>query len=387
MLKPEIIHDYLTDEEIQVISDYAHEKHGEPRRIWLRPLGRFGYTDAKLLRCYFHGREGRFPFVIKLDKPEYISKELYGFGVLRHFKSLNIPDTIDTDQNANLICYQLYSNRTDEKGNENILELKDLLYMSSTCNKAEKTLKKVFGNHLKALRDASEWKPDVNIYKDYDRYLRGANVDGSKFHRILAANLGKKIKDGKICFLNSEIIDPRYLLPKLKDHKLPVHMGTIHGDLHANNIVITEDKNLHLTPHLIDFAWGEKNTHILKDYALMELSLRLALFPHYADLEMHLKFDRLLIKNELDKLDSLEKEAEETILASEYRYLSKYIKIIRQYAMECYKKHKCDFVSHYNICQFLLLVGLIKYPEYNPYLSLRLLGLLAKQISEDGLIR
>jgi hypothetical protein len=50
----------------------------------------------------------------------------------------------------------------------------------------------------------------------------------------------------------------------------------IHGDLHLSNIVISDGQ-----PRPIDFAWARLGDHILKDYVMMESSLRFMRFPQY----------------------------------------------------------------------------------------------------------
>jgi aminoglycoside phosphotransferase (APT) family kinase protein len=53
--------------------------------------------------------------------------------------------------------------------------------------------------------------------------------------------------------------------------------GPVHGDLHPKNIVL--DKQMQ--PSIIDFGWAQRQGHLVRDYALMEVNLRAMTLPSH----------------------------------------------------------------------------------------------------------
>lgn len=51
-------------------------------------------------------------------------------------------------------------------------------------------------------------------------------------------------------------------------------MGAIHGDLHPKNIVLGKD-----IEYVIDFGWAHENSHLVKDFALLDLNIRAITLP------------------------------------------------------------------------------------------------------------
>jgi hypothetical protein len=83
---------------------------------------------------------------------------------------------------------------------------------------------------------------------------------------------------------------PLKLLPGLLKEKpaLP-EIDAVHGDLHLSNVVIATDG-----PHLVDFAWSERDDHLLKDFVMMESSMRFMRFPRHVHPALMAKVDQVL---------------------------------------------------------------------------------------------
>jgi hypothetical protein len=66
----------------------------------------------------------------------------------------------------------------------------------------------------------------------------------------------------------------------------------IHGDLHLSNVVISEGR-----PRLVDFAFAGIEDHVMKDFALMESSIRFMRFPRHVHPKLMLSVDEALNRN------------------------------------------------------------------------------------------
>ncbi|MCP4372385.1 MAG: phosphotransferase [Deltaproteobacteria bacterium] len=78
--------------------------------------------------------------------------------------------------------------------------------------------------------------------------------------------------------LNVTWVNPFWVLEKIRLlPEVPLYCGAIHGDLHPKNIVLSENK----LPFIIDFEFASDQSHITKDFVLMECNFRfVALSPN-----------------------------------------------------------------------------------------------------------
>lgn len=110
----------------------------------------------------------------------------------------------------------------------------------------------------------------VDILKHYKWYLRDIDPTsdwGSDWaKRTWGPKTQRKVKD-----LDREWTNPFWVLEKLRSLKPQLlYCGATHGDLHPRNIVFTDFG----IPHIIDFGWSGVDSHIAKDFALLECNLR-----------------------------------------------------------------------------------------------------------------
>jgi hypothetical protein len=129
------------------------------------------------------------------------------------------------------------------------------------------------------------------------------------------------------------------------------------------------------TPHLIDFSWANRHGHLLKDFVLMENSLRFMLFPRYLSVEDQLKCDLALLKE-----DGCRSVAAISFSSSEarraFRRLAHAVQVIRTAARNC----AYEGFDLYLAAQFLVLYGLLAYDSYNFLVALRALGLIGAKV-------
>jgi Ternary complex associated domain 9 len=123
-------------------------------------------------------------------------------------------------------------------------------------------------------RNGGAKRKKVDLVDHYKWYLR--NVDkkgdwGDKWSQIWGLSHVERIQD-----FNKTWTNPFFVLESLKSlGKQPVYCGATHGDLHPRNIVMTE----YGIPHIIDFGWSSADSHIAKDFVLLESNLRFVTLP------------------------------------------------------------------------------------------------------------
>jgi hypothetical protein len=80
------------------------------------------------------------------------------------------------------------------------------------------------------------------------------------------------------------------VIRELLSHPITVPIGTIHGDLHAQNVLLGAGKNM----QLIDFGWTNREKWKAIDFLMMECSLKFVASPPHALLSDLMKLDELL---------------------------------------------------------------------------------------------
>jgi 2-polyprenyl-3-methyl-5-hydroxy-6-metoxy-1,4-benzoquinol methylase len=78
-------------------------------------------------------------------------------------------------------------------------------------------------------------------------------------------------------------------LRRVFDSKITIQRGAVHGDLHAQNVIIDKDGRI----SLIDFGWTDVRWRAI-DYIWLECSLKFVVSSPYAILEDLLEMDKLL---------------------------------------------------------------------------------------------
>ncbi len=122
----------------------------------------------------------------------------------------------------------------------------------------------------------SKYQREPRSYRnEYDWYLRRASPSGSDKSNIhiperlfgtgpTVERFGRVSPNpirvvGALCIENFEFVGS---------------MGAIHGDLHPKNIVLGKD-----IEYVIDFGWAHENSHLVKDFALLDLNIRAITLP------------------------------------------------------------------------------------------------------------
>lgn len=366
---PEIIIDVLKRGEIGVLRRLAKKNKSEVIR--LRPLERFGFSGAKLYEAFFTRNRKGLPFVVKVHKNKKIRDEIESSLAVQHFfEDCLISQGLQSAFTANhgAVAYKQFT-CGKHKGQNRIIELKDLIERPSTLSSdLDKLLRQVYKISCGKAHGAAELKPIV-LRSEYDRYFR----DDLARPRIKLA-LGEQSSENMCIVLGTEVANPLRVLAKGFRRKLDCVVGPVHGDLHPSNVIL--DKNE--VPHLIDFRWAERRGHILKDYVLLENSMRFMNFPKHISQADQLKIDKALLQEkgyeDIGGMDFSSPEAKRR-----FRRLSKSVGAIRVAA----KKYTHHNFIEYLASQFLVLYGLLAYDDYNFFSALRALGLMGGELLES----
>ena len=176
----------------------------------------------------------------------------------------------------------------------------------------------------------------VKFKEQYEDYSRREEAEP-----VLKSIFGANCANDKFLFLDAEIANP-LLFIESNCFKVPQQgkKGAVHGDLHANNVVIDNLGKV----HLIDFAWAGLSEHILVDYVLMECSLRFLLFPHHVDPQEQLKADKWLL--DADGARELEGWNTGSTLEGHYRRLGVMLNEVRSEARKFLLADDASVVRH-----------------------------------------
>ncbi len=347
------------------------------KTINVQELGRYGKSGARLLLCY---PPSGLPFVVKIHREAKIKVEADAIASVadcfRDALPLAHPAYYD---GLGALLYNHHGASTARKSGES-RELRDLVYEYDPSKRAFKHPEEKLISALQRVWYSCEVARDCaqpcsfNYLEEYDWYIRRDTASGP-----IASMLGRKREQPEFRFLGGEVVNPLDFInqPFFTSPRLG-KVGPVHGDLHANNIIVGFDDSV----HLIDFAWAAQKRHVLVDYALMENSLRFLLFPDFVDPSEQLEVDLVLLRP--DGALDLAKWPESSRLAPYYRRLGALIRVIRDQAQAILGGNGEREFQEYLAAQFLILFGQMSYRDYNRLIALRFLGLLARRLSLQG---
>jgi len=151
---------------------------------------------------------------------------------------------------------------------------------AETLLKATYTVLKNLHRSLAFANPALRRRP-VKLGDEYKWYLRGYSASGSELWGPEWINVWAAPKERK---LSTGSANPLWVVEQLKSQRSALTYGTIHGDLHAGNIILRGDID---PPAIIDFGWSQREAHIAKDFVLMECNIRfLTLAPYIKDSDL-----------------------------------------------------------------------------------------------------
>jgi hypothetical protein len=248
--------------------------------IYLKPLGRFGKTPARLYSfCLKTNNGDSVPFIAKLDSLKNIKREKENnHSVQIYFKLM-----------PEIIAYE------EEDGGVNRKEKRGILVFSSAGDQELKTTldscKKTLSSSSKDF-DKKQIKEAIEVVeialKDLPRPIKKPkdNIVENAFEDYLRHEVG--IKNMRKYFKKADKIPGltqvtwRRLdnkIGKFLKSKISLSKGLVHGDLHPSNIMVDSQNNGSVS--LIDFAWASQHGVSAVDYAVMENSIHYMWAPFW----------------------------------------------------------------------------------------------------------
>lgn len=367
---PEININQFNEHQEIVIRKLAKKINSEVEIIYVDPLGRYGKSTAKVFLANLHITKKGMPWVFKIDDKDSFTKEKKGLQIWSDF--IETARTAREAQHGDwgAIAYSFVGDFSGPK--INITEFKDLIIDKETDTSFLKCLlSDVYQNKCSLAHKSGDM---IGIYfkENYSRYLRNDETKAK-----LIATFSNDSEKVRIKFLRAWILNPIFLLERGFKERIECLTGVVHGDLHSSNILITPNED----PALIDFAWGDEGAHVLKDFVLMESSIRFLLFPQYVNMDEQLKVDKILLEEE--GFDDVVACIDGSPLRFEYQRMAEMVGVVRQQAKRLWKDIGADFdFDEYLAAQFLVLYGLLKYEDYNFYAGVRALGLIASKLKD-----
>ena len=329
-------------------------------QIHIEPLGRFGYTGARLFKAHFDKNRVGAPYVLKIDTVKNVNSEALAQTKAAAFYPNTYPQQVDSPSGGELSLL-MYNMIVDSSGD--ITELREQYEKVGDPSDFLDSLDKMY-----ALCKNAHSPEGIRTTFDaaYDKYLRNSRPDK------LAESLGTS--EIKLEFFGGNYWNPTNIVKTIGQKEGTLAKGFIHGDLHPNNVVI----NQHNKPSLIDFAWAGEGD-ILIDFVLMECSLRFLLFPHNIDWPAHRRVAQMLVTEDGPaEIIQFYKENPNTVHQERYLRMAQAIQIVRSRAKD-HAKSYWDF-DNYLCGQFMMLYGLSKIEAYPFAVTVDALGIIGTKL-------
>ena len=390
----EFVYEILTRREEALIKACLKARENETDRIYISPFDRVGKSGARLFRAYFCPERDCFPHIVKIDSAEKIKAEYSSFCKVSDYLQPHLIGSPqlpiyeeDVDDPLGVLYFQIVSDSSFDLGRTS--QFSDIVFDVSIDpdDEQEKVrqlrgiVETIYGNCLARMADASTAEPEmVSLAEEYSWHIdavRSLNPE-SKYKEIIGSS---QFGSESVELAGANFFNPTILFKNIVDgegawgNAVPRNRRHVHGDLHCNNIVLNKE----MQPVLIDFAWAQTNTDILKDFVLLENSLRVVMFPAHVNLSRHLEIDKMLIEEDGPQKVRSFLTGDEPL----YRYyirLLEVLSIIREYARR-YAGAGYDW-AHYLQSQFITMYRQLSYDTPNSIVGFRTLGLIADAVRE-----
>ena len=357
--------------------------------IYVRALGRHGFSGASLFLLWTDAEPSQ-RYVVKVGPKVDIKSESNALTkVAKYFEDARVATTsakyFQMGQLAAIIypfisVHKNLGSHTTELEHFCFLDDKEVHVLALSELVGRKDVEQLSGCKLLfervfAICGKAQIKSVVKFAKYGDHYkksLKSKERIDSRLRQMYG--LGPDSKPGELVMLDVRVANPLVVIEELIEKSDDFLLGPIHGDLHATNVVLDNEGR----PHLIDFAWAEKQGVIFRDYTLMECSLRYMVFPTHRDPRIHLEIDKACLK--VDGLQLLQSDkCFFNSISIDYRRLIELLIVVRTHAEKVSGVLAENWFESYLKNLFLMHYRLHEYPGYG-LLSARALGLLALRI-------
>lgn len=305
---------------------------------------------------------------MKTDRSEMVAREAEGVRRLSvYFTGAQAARIFPSGSGPpEAIIYPLVS--VDNSGT--IIEFKELVFQPSQSRPPDRPSSvELLRSTYESCRTSHATRQSlVTVGPQYEAYLRETP------ERLLNDPLPDVFPDGQpTTIYGQRLRDPRRILDSVRQLQFDTVVCPVHGDLHPSNVLFGRN----FVPVLIDYAFGHLDGHFIKDFVLMEISLRF------------LQVSRLLQPDMITRLDDalLEEYGYDEILhhpvsghtGEVLREIVDLVTVIRQ---ECRFRHPgYDFIE-YLAAQYMVLTGALRLLPYQEFRTLRALCRLADRLEQ-----
>jgi len=356
---------------VKELLDLACELRHEDR-VYFSSFPRFGFSGAKLFLLCF-GAPENLPFLFKIAPIIKAREERNAVRSLENAvrECSIVGDVLESGDWGGLLYAHVGTDKMLDA--EKSRSLREILFCKEDDFSSGELGEVIEGSYVRLSNAHNQmfWQ-ECALEEVYGRYLRG---DRSR-DRIVRI-LGGACREREFEFLGARILNPlafREMLPS----KIKVPLARVHGDFHPDNVILDHNNS----PRLIDFAWAEPWCDALVDFVLMETSIRFRDFPRSSNLDEQLAVDNALLDEDGGASIGRLSFSDETNHTAALR-MGEAVTVIRRRAKSLLS---ADFnMERYLFAQFILLYGLLQYEQYDCYIALRALGMIAARLNTVGL--
>jgi Ternary complex associated domain 9 len=250
---------------------------------------RYGRSSASLFLVRPHG--GGVPLLVKTDRRDDIGQEARcTSSVARFMDDARAAHHMNMDvggRDAMLFFVQgesRGSDKVDELDDHYTRALRGGEFAEEELETLLGLLREVYENEaLLGMAHRCTARRTPRTYGEYfDRYERASSPN--RLEELFASY------DGPVTVYGEDFNRPLTRMDELRQEPALLYpVDAIHGDLHLSNVVVSTDG-----PHLVDFAWSSPSDHLLKDFVMMESSIRFMQFPRQVHPKLLERIDRTL---------------------------------------------------------------------------------------------
>ncbi|WP_162901346.1 hypothetical protein [Breoghania sp. L-A4] len=392
----EIVYEMLSDREKSLIECCLDRIGNGANRIYIAPFDRVGRSGARLFRVFFCPDKDCYPHIVKIDRKDRIQREYENFQKIQNYL---LPETTgaprepiyesrEAEEALGILYFQIVSDSNFDSART--LQLSDIIFDVSNDPDIEKErldclrniFDRLYGICLSRTADTSNNEPTSVLLKDEFEWhisaIKRLNPR-KKYGQIVGI---EHIDEAMSTCAGANFANPVRLFEEISSGKgiweEPVirNLKHVHGDLHCNNIVLNSEKK----PVLIDFAWAQLNADILKDFVLLENSIRVVMFPAYVNLDRHKEIDEFLLEED-GPLKARNLLTGDEPLFLHYVRLLEIVEIIRKYARR-YGGKGYDW-PQYLQSQFITMYRQLAYDTPNSIVGFRTLGMIGNRVKHE----
>jgi hypothetical protein len=356
-----------------------------PGEIIVQQLGRVGFSGAKVFMFFPSGQNSR-PYVGKIHTKKGIERERDGLNNAFHcFDEASHKWFMRTKGRHGIIAVPLVGTTVTGSAKPKVVELRDMLF--SRRKTPAKTSGSPFtyqdGRLFEVLdsvyrRNCGKALANVSLEErilgdEYQWYLRDNATE-----RLLQTWLGTAAEQDCIEMFGRKLPNPLVSVKRIRATSQLINVSTVHGDLHPSNVVL-DDKGI---PRLLDFTWCRPGAHVLKDFLVMECSIRFMMLPQHISIAGQEKMNLALLDPDQEEVLRLRHDFESLGVDEEtIQQVDRCAKIVCRIRHHAKAACRGEFnIAEYLACQALVLYGLMRIDRYPFGVCARALALISEKL-------